>query len=278
MMLYNKFMFCTYLGILIRILSNSYLNVFQKILSNFGQKSSVINFYTYLGLSCAGICFLNSFSMDIFSLVLLMGFLGTLGNYFIIKALSVGELSALAPINSYKPVAAMFIGMIFLKEMPSLIAICGIFLIIAGTYFIFAPKGSSNKIAILYRVLALLFSAAEAVVIKKIIIFAGVNQSFILWAVSGLLFSSIMLIFAKTIPVLKSYKYQMLLILSVGVMQYSTNYVFSKINVAYALALFQLSTILSVFLGANMFHEKNIKRKLAGSAIMVIGAIIIILS
>ena len=48
-------------------------------------------------------------------------------------------------------------------------------------------------------------------------------------------------------------------------------------NVAYALALFQLSTILSVFLGANVFKEKELTRKLLASFIMILGAVIIIL-
>ena len=274
--MYNRFMIFTCLGILIRIFFNSYLNVFQKVLTNRGQKSSVINFYTYLGLSIAGIFFLNKTSAEVLPLAAVMGLLGALGNYFIIKALSVGELSTLAPINSYKPVVALLAGLIFLKEVPSIEDICGIVLIIAGTYFVLNTKGASNKKAVFYRVLALIFSASEAVVIKKIIQLSGVANTFILWSLSGLLFSFLFMILSKNKPEIKSYKYQFLLILSVGIMQYATNYVFANMNVSSALALFQLSTILSVFLGANIFHEKNLKRKLAGSIIMVIGAIIII--
>ena len=274
--MYNRFMIFTCLGILIRIFFNSYLNVFQKVLTNRGQKSSVINFYTYLGLSIAGIVFLKNTSAEVLPLAAVMGLLGALGNYFIIKALSVGELSTLAPINSYKPVVALLAGLIFLKEVPSIEDICGIVLIIAGTYFVLNTKGASNKKAVFYRVLALIFSASEAVVIKKIIQLSGVANTFILWSLSGLLFSFLFMILSKNKPEIKSYKYQFLLILSVGIMQYATNYVFANMNVSSALALFQLSTILSVFLGANIFHEKNLKRKLAGSIIMVIGAIIII--
>ena len=271
-------MFDTCLGVLVRIVSNSGLNVFQKILTNNGQNSSVINFYTYLGLSILSIGFIKNIQLEILPLVLIMGLLGTLGNYFIIKALSIGELSALAPINSYKPVIALFIGLIFLNEIPSQEAVLGIILIIFGTYFVLDIKGHMNRKAVLYRFLALLFSASEAIVIKKIIIHTSVSKSFALWAFSGLLFAFIFLLISKHKPEIKSYKYQLLLILFVGLMQYSTNYVFSKMNVSYALALFQLSTLLSVFLGVNVFNEKNIKRKLLGSAVMVIGAIIIILS
>ena len=64
----------------------------------------------------------------------------------------------------------------------------------------------------------------------------------------------------------------------VAIMQYSTNYVFAKMNVAYALALFQLSTILSVIVGATTFKEGQITRKLIGASIMAIGAVCIILA
>ena len=50
-----------------------------------------------------------------------------------------------------------------------------------------------------------------------------------------------------------------------------------KINVSYALAFFQLSTILSVFLGVNIFKERDLKNKIIGSLIMIFGAICIIL-
>ena len=76
------------LGITTRIVSNSYLNVFQKILNNRGEYPSVINFYTYLGLTIIGfiICPNPVFTTDILQAFFIMGFLGALGNYFIIKA------------------------------------------------------------------------------------------------------------------------------------------------------------------------------------------------
>ena len=49
-------------------------------------------------------------------------------------------------------------------------------------------------------------------------------------------------------------------------------------NVSYALALFQLSTLLSIFLGVNIFKEKGLIKKLIASLIMIVGAIVIILT
>lgn len=269
-------------GVLTRIISNSCLNVFQKILTSKGARSSVVNFCTYFGLTVSGILLFPFFTLNFTSELIInflcIGLLGALGNYFIIKALSLGELSSLAPINSYKPVVALFIAFLYLGETPSIIAIIGIVLIILGTYFIFKTKKYVNRFAVMFRAFALIFSGSEAVFIKKIILLTNVQASFFLWALSGLIFSSLFLVFANDKIQLPSLREQLFMIISVGVMQYSTNYVFAHMNVSYALALFQLSTLLSVFLGVNIFKEKELKRKIAASIIMILGAVTIILA
>ncbi len=57
----------------------------------------------------------------------------------------------------------------------------------------------------------------------------------------------------------------------------ATNYSFAHMPVGYALALFQLSGIISVGLGYAFFNERNIRKKLFGTVIMIIGAALIIL-
>ena len=273
-------MFYILSGIFTRIVSNSYLNVFQKILTNKGNKPSIVNFYTYLGLSILSLVLIPYLQMSVSFVLILnfsaMGILGALGNYFIIKALSHGELSSLAPINSYKPVVALIVAFFYLKEIPSLSALFGIILIILGTYILY-KKGEYNTKSVLYRVFALIFSGTEAVFIKKIILITNIQTTFALWALSGLIFSLIFAIMSKHKFEFPCLKYQGLLIISVAIMQYSTNFVFSKMNVSYALALFQLSTLLSVFLGVNIFDEGGLKRKLIASFIMFAGAVVIIL-
>lgn len=61
-------------------------------------------------------------------------------------------------------------------------------------------------------------------------------------------------------------------------MQALTIYLFASIPVGYALSLFQLGGIVSVFLGHRMFGEPHLWRRLLASSIMVIGAIVIICS
>lgn len=274
-------MIITISAVIARIFSNSYLNVFQKLLTKKGEYSSVVNFYTYLGLSIIALILCPSplFNISFLKDILIMGFLGALGNCFIIKALSCGELSTLAPINSYKPIVALIIGAFILNETPNLVALLGIFLIILGTFLLGNSKIFYNK-ATLYRFLALIFLGTEAIFIKKVILLSDVNSAFLFWVLTGLIFSSIFVFISKHPLKLEktNIKYQLVLICLVAIMQYTTNYVFSKINVSYALALFQLSTIVSVFLGVNVFKEDGLTKKLIAASIMLIGAVIIILS
>jgi drug/metabolite transporter (DMT)-like permease len=63
-----------------------------------------------------------------------------------------------------------------------------------------------------------------------------------------------------------------------GIMQLCTIIVLGGFQVGYALALFQTSSLLSVFLGHHVFKEKNILERLTGSVVMVAGAILIVLA
>jgi drug/metabolite transporter (DMT)-like permease len=271
-------MFYLTVGILSRIISNSFINVFQKKLTATGEMAAVVNFNTYLGLTIMSFwCCQNiHFNPTLFFNIGAMGLFGCLGNYFIIKALSLGDLSTIAPINAYKPIVALIFGMFFLNEIPSIISFLGMSLIIGGTLLLTNHKIILSK-AFFYRFVALVLSGTEAIFIKKVIILTDINSAFFFWAFSGLIFSFFLALKHSLKISRQNLLAQILLILMVGLMQYSTNFVFSKMNVAYALALFQLSSILSVILGANLFKETNFIRKLCASLVMVIGASVLIL-
>jgi drug/metabolite transporter (DMT)-like permease len=61
-----------------------------------------------------------------------------------------------------------------------------------------------------------------------------------------------------------------------GLMQLCTIVVLAGFQVGYALALFQTSTLVSVFLGWRVFREGNIGERLVGSVVMVAGAVMIV--
>ena len=277
-----------------RIISGSIANVYQKKLTQNKLAPLFVNSATYILLSIIclpiAVIYCKSFNAEIIYTALIVGILGSAGNGFLVKALQAGDLSILGPINAYKSVFGLIFAFIFLKEIPDFIGIAGIILIIFGSYFVldtteerFTPALLLNK-SIQYRFLALLLCSAEAVFIKKLIELSDISEAFVLWCFSGALFSIILIAPCK-IKIkteLQNLKHKNLfslfmIVLFIGIMQFTTNYVFKNMNVAYALALFQLSSLVSIFFGYKIFKETDIPKKLLGTAIMITGAVLIIL-
>lgn len=281
----------TVIATTLRIMSNSLANVYQKQLTANQVGAFFINFVMYFGLAicCIPLVLKTNFSAlpySVWTNAILGGLCGAFGNSYLVKALGNGELSILGPINAYKSVVAMVVGIILLHEIPSLIGIFATFLIIWGSYFVFDTQEEGFSFALLrrkdirYRIYALIFTAIEAVFVKNVILLTDINTSFFFWCFFGMIFTGLLALKNRQIKVTPKFsiiKKLALIIILMGTMQYSTNYVFSKINVSYGLALFQLSTIVSVFLGWHFFNEGQIRKKLIGSIIMVIGAVMLIL-
>lgn len=113
--------------VLIRIFSNSFSGVFQKKLSK-SFYASYINTICYfiLTLFCLlGAKFFDFSNFEVFKFALFSGLIGAIGNIFQIKALNLGELSILAPINSYKIIFSLIFSFLILKEIPSMSAFLG---------------------------------------------------------------------------------------------------------------------------------------------------------
>lgn len=272
--------------VIVRIFSNSFSNVFQKKLACDGENPINVNFINYLFLSLFSVpllflCKGTVLAFGFWKYAVIGGVMGAICNCFMALALKRGELSVLGPINSYKAIVGIIFGIFILHEFPNIYGLLGIVLIIVGSYFILeSPKALIRK-DIQYRIYALIFSAIEAVFIKKVIVLSSITVSFIISSFLGALFSFLLVkIFSNQKVRIRSKKhFSMYLItaLCFGIMTFATAYVFKFINVGYALSLFQLSIILNVILGYKLFREKNILKKFLGSLIIIFGSIIIIL-
>lgn len=286
----------TILAILVRILANPFANVFQKRLTGSGHNALTVNFMSYLLLSvaCLGIApgtDWPSLSAGFWLYAVLGGIFGSVGNAFLVLALRHGDLSILGPVNSYKSIVGMVTGVILLGELPTLMGLAGVVVIVFGSYFVFetTEEGFSWRLLknreIQFRLTAMVLTAIEAVFIKKVILFSDTSTAFIVWCWFGALFAFLQLIMMRVnlkSEVLKSkisdwYAFAAMTT-CIGITQYATTYTFRHIDVGYGLALFQLSTIVSVVLGYRLFHEQNIKKKLLGSVIMIAGAVMVIFS
>lgn len=278
--------FYNFIAIFIRVAANSLSNVFQKKLAFEGENPINVNFINYLLLSLFSIPLLFFVDFTGINLTFLLyalagGLTGAVCNCFMVMALEKGELSVLGPINSYKAVIGLIFGMLILHEIPNMYGIMGILLIILGSYFILESPKALMKKDIQYRIYALIFSAIEAVFIKKVIILSSITASFITSSFLGAIFSFIIMnIFSSSklqLPVKRHSIMYILTALCFGLMTFTTAYVFKYMNVGCALSLFQLSIIINVILGYKLFNEKNLIKKLFGSLIILIGSATILI-
>ncbi len=283
------------IAVALRVLSNPLANVYQKQLTSKGLHPLMVNFITYflLSLFCvilASFTGIPNLGKDFWIYSILVGVFGAVGNGFLVKALQMGDLSVLGPINSYKSVVGIIVGVFLLSEIPSIWGVLGIALIIYGSYFVLdtTEERFSWKLfkrpEIQFRLWAMILTAIEAVFIKRVILASSTTMAFISWCVFGAFFSFLTLFFyrvgiqaelKKTCRRVYLNKF-ILLIACVGTMQFTTNYVFEHMPVGYALSLFQLSIIVSVIFGYHFFKEKDIRKKIIGSLIMIVGSVLII--
>ena len=274
------------IAILFRIFSNSFSNGFQKKLTKSGEAATCINCINYILMSLISIplLLLVNFSLitpEFWLYAIAGGITGAIGNCFMVLALKQGELSVLGPINSYKAIVGMIFGIFLLHEYPNIYGVLGIGLIIIGSYFILeSPKALLRK-DIQYRIYALIFTAIEAVFIKKVIILSSIASSFIISSFLGAIFSYLIMRILENeklhIPTKKNSIMYISTTLCFVIMTFTTAYVFKYMNVGYALSLFQLSIILNVILGYKLFNEKKLIKKLLGSLIILIGSAAILI-
>lgn len=274
------------IAILFRIFSNSFSNVFQKKLTKSGEAATCINCINYILMSLISIplLLLVNFSLitpEFWLYAIAGGITGAIGNCFMILALKQGELSVLGPINSYKAIVGMIFGIFLLHEYPNIYGLLGIGLIIIGSYFILESPKALLREDIQYRIYALIFTAIEAVFIKKVIILSSIASSFIISSFLGAIFSYLIMRILENeklhIPTKKNSIMYISTTLCFAIMTFTTAYVFKYMNVGYALSLFQLSIILNVILGYKLFNEKKLIKKLLGSLIILIGSAAILI-
>jgi drug/metabolite transporter (DMT)-like permease len=299
-------MFYTLVALVVRIFANPAASLFRKKLTLPGGKRgadvangndpSVVNLVTYLVLSVACVPWAPgvdwaAMPREFWWNCLLVGLFGGVGNAYVVKALQCGELSVLGPVNSWKSVVGMAVGVVVLGEIPGVWGLVGVALIIGGSYFVLVRTGERFSWRLLgrrdirYRLWAMILTAVEAVFIKQVIVLSSTGVSFIVWCwFGGIMAAVVAIISARGVRRKDIFSFRigdlpmyLGVAACVGLSQYSTNAVFAGMDVGYALALFQLSAVVSVFLGWKVFRESGIARKLIGSAIMIAGSVVIIL-
>lgn len=289
----------TALFVVARIVANPISNVFQKQLAHCGASPIFIIAATHAFLTVAALPVLALtpwvklgedfwFSMGICSV------LAVIGNVVLVAALQRTDLSVLGPVNAYKAVLSLVLGILLLGEMPTPFGAVGIFLILAGSSFVVDRVPGQPQVhafvrffrdrGVQLRLTALVLSATEAVFLKQAILYASPLTTFLFWSILGLPVAAAATAFLprgtigqEVRRLGRHWRTYFWLAITTGIMQAATLFTFGKMQVGYSLALFQLSTLVSVFLGHRYFAEHNIGRRLVGAVIMVAGAVLVVL-
>ncbi len=210
---------------------------------------------------------------------------------FYIKSIRSAQLSLVAPFLSLTPVFLVFTSFIILGELPSFVGFFGILMVVVGAYILnlkSISKGilepfksiSKEKSCVYMIVAAFLFSISAN--LGKILILKSSPLFF-----SAIYFPLLMMPFLiivyftsrKKIVQLKSNFSNLFFSgLFFGLMAILNFLALQLVIVPYMISIKRTSSIFSVLYGHFLFKEENIKKRLAGALVMLIGAVLIILS
>jgi drug/metabolite transporter (DMT)-like permease len=290
----------TALFVVARIVANPVSNVFQKQLTQRSANPLFIIGATdaLLTLAAIPLLFLGALPLHLdagfWPNMITAAALAVGSNALLVYALQSTGLSVLGPINAYKSVISLVLGVFLLGEIPAPLGLAGVLLIVAGSYFVVdrdSNQPRTNAFALFFRergiqfrFAALALSATEAIFLKRALLLSSPLITFIFWSILGLPIAAaaIALVVRRRLGndfvVLRhQWRTYLWLATTTGVMQLTSLLTFGKLQVGYSLALFQLSTLISVFLGYRYFQEGQIRKRLVGSLIMAAGAALIVL-
>ena len=287
----------TILAVIARIVTNPLANVLQKQLAQRSAEPLFIIAATHGLLTLVALPLLlgtplgalgGAFWANLLTAVVL----AVAGNAILVYALRSADLSVLGPINAYKSVLSLVLAVVLIGEVPTLFGLAGVLLIVAGSYFVVdRVPGQARRSAfrqftrdpgVQLRFAALTCSATEAVFLKRALLLSSPVTTFLLWVVLGFPVAVIAVVLlrggigAEMRRLRIEWRTYLLLAATAGVMQVTTLLTFGKLQVGYSLALFQLSTLATVYLGHRYFQERNIRRRLIGALVMVMGAVLIV--
>lgn len=286
------------LFVIIRIVANPISNVLQKQLTQRSASAVFIIAATHALLTATCLPALAWLPAGLpaafWTNIAISVVLAVASNVTLVRALEAADLSVLGPVNAYKSVVSLVLGVFLVGEVPSAAGLAGVLLIVLGSYGIVdrAPGQPHSRAlarffadpAVRLRLAALALSATEAVFLKRAVLASTPVATFVYWSILGLPVSAAAVAWQARGRIrdemrrfARHARTYLWLAFATGVMQLTTLLAFGVLQVGYSLALFQLSALLSVLLGHHFFHEGHLARRLAGSAVMVAGAALIVL-
>lgn len=282
-----------------RVLANPVSNVFQKQLAQRHADPLFVILATHAVLSAAVLPVAWRWGLPPLAHVfwtdaVVAAVLAVASNALLVAALARTDLSLLGPVNAYKAVVSLALAAVLVGEVPTPLGLAGVLLILGGSALVVdrgAGQPRSRALGAFFRergvqlrLAALVLSATEAVFLKRALLASTPVVTFLAWCLLGCVVAGLAALVLLGRPALDgeiprwhaNRRTYLWLALTTGLMQLTTLLTFGVLQVSYSLALFQLSSLVSVGLGWHYFDERDAGRRLAGASVMVAGAVLIV--
>ncbi len=232
-----------------------------------------------------------SLTFEFFKFLFFASFIDIIAAFIYYKALEISEISLLAPISAFNPVFTLIFAWILLGEKPTPIKLAGIFVIVLGSYLINLKDIKhgymkpfinlfSNRGVQLFLITNLLWGITP-VFQKGALLQTTPSAPIAVPLIEGAMIFIILspILFRKETTNFTKKNLHMLLFIGfmTTIAQFAAMSAFSLTNVGYAVAIFRLSALFTIVIGAVFLKEKNIKHKFIGASVMVLGTILIAL-
>ncbi|OGZ34027.1 MAG: hypothetical protein A3I88_02585 [Candidatus Portnoybacteria bacterium RIFCSPLOWO2_12_FULL_39_9] len=208
------------------------------------------------------------------------------------KAVKISDLSLVIPILAFTPLFILIISPFWIHELPNIYGIIGIVLVVIGAYILNIKEKNKGwlfplKALLINKGLRLMFFASFLMAITTIIDRVAIENSspifylIFIHLLYVLMFLPIVLYRLKgkikSTFIFKNIKLMLPVGLSSGFFLLFHMLAIPLTYVSYVSAIEKLSIIISVIFGYFIFKERNIKGRLTGAVIMVLGILFIIL-
>ncbi|RJQ27451.1 DMT family transporter [Candidatus Parcubacteria bacterium] len=210
----------------------------------------------------------------------------------VLKSIKTSPISLVTPFSAFNPVFTMGIAAFALGEIPTPIRGLGVLVIVLGLYLldisevkkgIFAPfKNILSHRGVQLYLLANLIWAITPIFQKKSMSLINPSMPLFVAFFGDLIITLLIIPFA--LPILRrenrvvrdEFGWFLIIAFFAVLGRWLSFTAFSLTNVGYATAVFKISPIFTILLGAIIFKETNIKERLVGASIMILGTILLV--
>jgi len=236
----------------------------------------------------------RDYSWSELGMIYIVALLSTAGILFAAKAIKHMEISAYAPLQNLVPAFLVLWAFIFISEKLNKLHLLGVAMLIIGTYVLemdgkfhhmWKPIHTMVKSKYFhYAIFAVIFFSFSALFDKIVLLnfstpikFLAVVWSFV--AINMFIFHSAKYRGYKEI--IHTFKKTKQNVIFAGAFAFLATYFYylaaSVAFIALVVPIKRLETLLITLIGGELFHDKHLLHKVIACAIMVLGAIIIIL-